>query len=122
MKRVDAPHGVGTTQLRIRPGDRRRGGRAFGGDELAARCESATGWTTSRGRDGPGDDAEWDVARLALRAPDSQQIVDVAVGETVTVPGEGAVTLDGVHRRATPTGRESVELSWAPADEGAEPA
>lgn len=61
-------------------------------------------------------------ARLALRAPDSQQIVDVAVGETVTVPGEGAVTLDGVHRRATPTGRESVELSWAPADEGAEPA
>lgn len=51
-------------------------------------------------------------ARLAVRSPDHQQIVDVAQGDTTLVPGEGSLTVKGVHRRESPDGRDSVELQW----------
>lgn len=57
-------------------------------------------------------------ARLALRSPEDQQIVDVARGETVLVPGEGSITLAEVHRRETPDGRDSVDLQWKALTDG----
>ncbi|OFE16969.1 hypothetical protein BA895_18530 [Humibacillus sp. DSM 29435] len=52
--------------------------------------------------------------RLSLRSPDHQQIVDLAQGQTVVVPGEGSITVTGVHRRSSADGRESVDLAWEP--------
>lgn len=53
-------------------------------------------------------------ARVALRTPDDQQIVELSQGVPVVVPGHGAVTLVDVHRRDEPTGRDAVTLDWEP--------
>lgn len=53
-------------------------------------------------------------ARLAVRTPDAEDIVDLGEGEEFEVPGHGRVTVVAVHPRTERAERDAVTLGWTP--------
>ena len=51
-------------------------------------------------------------ARLAVRTPESETIVDLAQGDSFDVAGHGTLTVVEVHPRPERSARDAVTLGW----------